>query len=247
MRVTDQDTGKTFSLDLTDELKRDLAAHYDSSCKHPDKKIRQRKNKAGTFHFYQQCLTCGAPYGSAIKRTPEIEGSPAWDECLEKQYSDARETGRQSIYQTHVRKQKSGAEGFKREYDLYLASPEWRVKRSKVLKRANGICEGCLERKATQVHHVTYKHVPNEFMFELIAVCADCHERLHANEHEGEPSRVIDDLEAEWADCDHCDGCRWGSEQDGRRWCVILDQFAADALAPGGECGPKHASFEPLK
>jgi hypothetical protein len=29
------------------------------------------------------------------------------------------------------------------------------------------------------VHHVTYKNMGNEFLWELRAICAVCHERVH--------------------------------------------------------------------
>jgi hypothetical protein len=46
-------------------------------------------------------------------------------------------------------------------YARYLASDEWRNSR------------------ATQVHHRTYQNIFNEFLFELVAVCAQCHHGIH--------------------------------------------------------------------
>lgn len=66
-----------------------------------------------------------------------------------------------------------------REYREYLASPEWKRRRQKVIDRAKGICEGCLTQGAEQVHHRTYAHFRNEFAFELLALCEDCHRRWH--------------------------------------------------------------------
>lgn len=63
-------------------------------------------------------------------------------------------------------------------YQSYLRSPEWRDKRSKVMERAKGVCEGCLVARATEVHHTTYKHVGNEFLWELRAICRGCHESV---------------------------------------------------------------------
>jgi 5-methylcytosine-specific restriction endonuclease McrA len=34
-------------------------------------------------------------------------------------------------------------------------------------------------KRATQVHHTTYKHVGNEFLWELRAICDECHDRFH--------------------------------------------------------------------
>lgn len=69
-------------------------------------------------------------------------------------------------------------------YNEYLRSPAWRDRAALVKKRAGGICEGCGTRPAAQVHHVTYKHVGNEFLWELRAICNNCHERIHGEEQE---------------------------------------------------------------
>lgn len=69
-------------------------------------------------------------------------------------------------------------------YNAYLRSPEWREKSQAVLKRANFVCEGCGKARATQAHHVTYRHVGAEFLWELRAVCNACHERAHADHEE---------------------------------------------------------------
>lgn len=63
-------------------------------------------------------------------------------------------------------------------YQGYLLSPEWQKRRAAVLKRAQGQCEGCGRRGATEVHHTTYAHVGNEPLFELRAVCDRCHKAI---------------------------------------------------------------------
>ncbi len=63
-------------------------------------------------------------------------------------------------------------------YDRYLKSDKWKSKRRKVLTRANGKCEGCLEARATEVHHVDYQHLFDEPLFELRALCSECHRAI---------------------------------------------------------------------
>ena len=65
------------------------------------------------------------------------------------------------------------------EYLLYLKTPAWKGLRNRTLARAQGHCEGCGRWPATDVHHLTYAHVGQEFLWELRAVCRDCHDRLH--------------------------------------------------------------------
>jgi 5-methylcytosine-specific restriction endonuclease McrA len=64
-------------------------------------------------------------------------------------------------------------------YRNYLASEEWELIRQSVMERANGFCEGCRARVATEIHHLTYEHVGFEFLWELVAICSPCHRRLH--------------------------------------------------------------------
>jgi len=65
------------------------------------------------------------------------------------------------------------------DYNTYLNSDRWKIKRAAVLDRDKYICQGCLQNKATQVHHLSYKRVFNEPLFDLVAICDDCHELCH--------------------------------------------------------------------
>lgn len=68
-----------------------------------------------------------------------------------------------------------------KRYKAHLKSPEWQKKREMIITRARLCCEGCgvyLGEKG-HVHHTTYKHFGNEFLFELLYLCQDCHERIH--------------------------------------------------------------------
>jgi hypothetical protein len=73
------------------------------------------------------------------------------------------------------------------QYDAYLASPTWAAKRRRVLDRAGGVCEGCGERPAVQVHHLHYprawpgspRWTALEKLYDLRALCVECHSDLH--------------------------------------------------------------------
>jgi 5-methylcytosine-specific restriction endonuclease McrA len=67
----------------------------------------------------------------------------------------------------------------RREYHEYLQTDAWAERRNLVLIRANCLCEGCRKAAAEQVHHLTYEHVGNAFLWELVAICRACHERFH--------------------------------------------------------------------
>ena len=68
-------------------------------------------------------------------------------------------------------------------YRAHLASPAWQSKRQKVLERAAGFCEGCrspfFSRSVIHVHHLTYEHMGDELLYELVALCVPCHQKAH--------------------------------------------------------------------
>lgn len=65
------------------------------------------------------------------------------------------------------------------EYSSYLQTEEWRNLRHKVLNRDNFVCQSCLIKKATQVHHLTYERIYSECAFDLVSICEECHGKIH--------------------------------------------------------------------
>jgi orotate phosphoribosyltransferase len=63
-------------------------------------------------------------------------------------------------------------------YKNYLLCPEWEKKRKFIIQRDKN-CQGCLDAPIHEVHHLTYKNVGNELMFELVGLCRECHSRCH--------------------------------------------------------------------
>ena len=63
-------------------------------------------------------------------------------------------------------------------YPLYIQSEEWKEKRIEVLRRDGYMCV-CGSR-AEVVHHNNYQQVGNENLFELVALCEECHSDVHA-------------------------------------------------------------------
>lgn len=75
-------------------------------------------------------------------------------------------------------------------YRRYLFSEKWKQKRQLVFDRARknantdnkfGICERCGYKpwkKCLQVHHLTYEHLFDEPLEDLILLCPKCHKEL---------------------------------------------------------------------
>jgi 5-methylcytosine-specific restriction endonuclease McrA len=144
-----------------------------STCRYCDStqnELRKRTLTNGSVQYVFQCLHCGAALTQAIRKAEirQPERLRAFDESLIELYREMQQ-----------RERLDQREDWFRQHNAYLRTPEWRARRAAVLKRAHGVCEGCGVADATQVHHLTYEHWQQEFLWELVAVCDGCHERLH--------------------------------------------------------------------
>jgi 5-methylcytosine-specific restriction endonuclease McrA len=68
---------------------------------------------------------------------------------------------------------------WRERYNAHLDSHKWQELRGKVFERQGGICAGCEAAAVEHVHHLTYAHMGDEFLFELLGLCIDCHLKLH--------------------------------------------------------------------
>jgi 5-methylcytosine-specific restriction endonuclease McrA len=155
----------------------------DVRCEHALRELRQRFDSLGRIAYYRQCLSCGAG-GSAVARASavaESSGDPSRLPWFDNELVDTYQRRRTDAVDA-VRNSKN--ETWWSVYGQYLRSPEWAERRVLVFHRAAGLCEGCRKAGPTQVHHLTYKNVGGEFLWELAAVCDECHEREHPHMRE---------------------------------------------------------------
>jgi hypothetical protein len=68
------------------------------------------------------------------------------------------------------------------DYAEYLQSPHWQVVRNGALKRAGYRCMACNSAEQLEVHHRTYANLGREAEQDVIALCAVCHGKIHAEE-----------------------------------------------------------------
>ena len=71
-------------------------------------------------------------------------------------------------------------------YYRYLHSEDWKWKKAKALKRAEYRCSLCGTGKNLEVHHITYKNLFNEDDDDLLAVCENCHKKIHDKDLQSE-------------------------------------------------------------
>jgi 5-methylcytosine-specific restriction endonuclease McrA len=143
-------------------------------CLHPRTEVRRRDDAVGRPRYVHQCVDCGASVGCLVAKTTALAGGepPPFDAALdERAIEDAK--------RFYEEQRAARSQAWWDWYNAYLRTDAWWAKRAQVLKRDNWICQGCYERQATQVHHLSYAHVGDELLFELASICDECHDRAH--------------------------------------------------------------------
>jgi 5-methylcytosine-specific restriction endonuclease McrA len=150
------------------------------ACRHIATEIRYRLDTLGRRVYVRQCLTCGQATSSAIKHSlvGDLDKVPPFDLLLEAGQRALRDERRSELCALNA--EQRGA--FWDAYAVYLQSPAWLTRRAKVLKRDGYLCQACREHRASQVHHLTYAHVFDEPLFDLVSVCEGCHKELKTKE-----------------------------------------------------------------
>lgn len=147
-------------------------------CVHQNQEIRYKLASNKTKMYCWQCTYCGEHLRQNNKLWIPHNSIP--NIGLIKPFNDDIRNTRSELTTALKNKlHEAKNDQFWTEYPEYLTSPEWQAKRLLVLARSNGCCEGCGKKTATQIHHLSYTHKYNEFLFELVAVCLSCHDRLH--------------------------------------------------------------------
>jgi len=166
-----------------------LAKHKEGDCKHPRTELRKKPTVNGGLMIREQCLTCGGP----CEDRPAKQANSLllrWRRFRFGMTSSRATHFEQRSYDYVELRANADAEiraKWLARYKEYRKTPEWKRKRALILKRDKHQCQGCSTAPATQAHHLTYDHVGEEFLFELVTVCNSCHKRLHDPEEEQVP------------------------------------------------------------
>lgn len=221
--------------DLAREYSEAIAPHH-RACNHPRHHRCARRNAE-----VDQCLECGAQIGGAFPKSQGFASLPSWIADLQDRFDQGRSAAIEKIRRSFIAKARGASEQQKAQrkaaalsYAAYLRTAEWQLRRSLVLKRAGGICEGCMLEKATEVHHKHYDHAQNELLYDLVALCRGCHMKAHPEHHEQEY----------YEDYSVCANCRFNG--DGIQ-CHKFDVEVFRAFSPGGGCCPPGSAAEDLK
>lgn len=154
-------------------------------CDHTVTRVKHRTNGDGRTVFVRQCERCGSNRG-AVRKDSELvlAAKEAFDETKNREWYTARQQYHTSLMEAARQQDR---DQFLEEHTKYLSTPQWREKRRRVLERAHGRCEGCGQRDATIAHHLTYVRWQHEMLFDLVAVCEECHKKIHGENGNGWP------------------------------------------------------------
>ncbi len=163
---------------VTKREEREYRASSLFQCEHETTEYRDRTIKGGSQQRIRQCLLCGKAIGNAAKLDPSVP-APEWDEDLTERAETELMARRERIYEVALERTANLETQGYADYEDYLATDQWARKRRAVLERDKQLCQACLSREATEVHHLTYDRIFEEPMFDLVAICRPCHEKLH--------------------------------------------------------------------
>jgi 5-methylcytosine-specific restriction endonuclease McrA len=157
-------------------------------------------------------LDCGRQVGSYFKKTDRPDIVEPWDCTLEQQWDEKEQSEIAAIRMESDTIRRTKFEDGREKYREYLETQEWREKRALVLARDGHMCKGCGTERATDVHHQTYAHIYNEFLFELISLCRKCHDRVHSDSAEYADKHSDDTFESIGSVAARVLGRQWNGE-----------------------------------
>ncbi len=146
--------------------------------------LTKRKLSNGVWIVALQCDNCGSAKSTGLKRIhfQSFESFPLFDEDLSERYLEKL---RQSLPPIEIKRQTDDVE-WQRRYDEFLNSREWTTIRNLVIARDECICQACGQVNRPnnlRAHHLSYGYGFAPPLWLLVTVCADCHDRLHADKH----------------------------------------------------------------
>lgn len=150
------------------------------SCSHPSKEPRYRTISNGARVCFWQCLVCGFSLGHVRRDEVTAREQARWTIDFDE---DLKAEGERRLSDAWDRWRSQQNQLWWTEYDDYLQSDSWKARRRERLILDNFRCQAVLSGcavSATEVHHLSYQHLGNEPLFELISVCRSCHDQITA-------------------------------------------------------------------
>lgn len=141
----------------------------------------KRELSNGSCHHKIGCLNCKQTFGGSIKKTAIPKNAAIYNVPLKKyeEYEIWRNALRDKITAFISDKFEQLKIDYRKNYEDYLNSQTWKLKRLKILQRDKFVCQECFTERANNVHHITYANLGDEKDYELVSLCQSCHDKIH--------------------------------------------------------------------
>ena len=167
-------------------------------CPHLESSLTKKVHANGVLHYVLQCRACGKYMRSVAKDHDLVvthDGEiPYFDHAIRERHQAERDAW-YDAQRVRIAEQRAVQDAaFWDGYNAYLDSPAWRERRARRLNLDEGRCQARLDvctEFATQVHHLTYRHLGNEPLFDLISVCESCHEEITRMDRRNHAEREV--------------------------------------------------------
>jgi len=146
--------------------------------------------KYGNKAYCKFCSKCLRKSPTMNPPLAEKDSAKQWDAVWIEQLRKRRTERRNELYKALAKAREEMTEIARSEeenewrtrYELHLKSSAWQEKRRLVIKRCGNLCEGCRTYAVDEIHHLTYKNLGDELLFQLVGLCSLCHSKLHPQE-----------------------------------------------------------------
>lgn len=134
---------------------------------------------SGNKIYGTQCLMCGRWAAVKQDKIPLRDKASCgeYDDSVRQQYDKKICEQRKIAYEEQAETNRNT------QLSEYYKSSHWQFIRDKRLSfnrdYFNGRCEICFTNRATHVHHITYARMGREWIFDLAAICEECHAEEH--------------------------------------------------------------------
>lgn len=153
--------------------------YTDRCCLNPNIALFNKPTVNGNPSIREVCLNCGKT--SSAKKINTVSDVKSLPTITDEKIDRLRNAFYDELKRFHEWAKKQNHSQFLEDHAEYLKSTQWKELRAKVLKRDNDLCQSCLIRSATQVHHLTYDRWRHEAAFDLVSVCDPCHKSIHSD------------------------------------------------------------------
>ncbi len=179
--VYDPERGRQLPIERDGFYISEMARFHNSECPHATYRWMKVFLQNGAFQVRECCPDCGNPKGLARKQDDRVwvASLPVLPPELAEDYQKRRDTQKLELHLFIARRQLEERGRFSTDYTAYYQSEPWKARRDLVLKRCGCVCEGCGTAPAVDIHHMSYDNFKNEFLFELVGLCKNCHDRWH--------------------------------------------------------------------